>query len=103
MLKGFGAQLQPDDDGRLSIEGGGELQAVAYRVPGDLSSAAFFIAGASALAGSQVMVRDVNLNATRTGFLAVLKHLGAEIELTNARGQHGEPHADPRRTGRQLR
>ncbi|HEY9231564.1 MAG TPA: 3-phosphoshikimate 1-carboxyvinyltransferase, partial [Blastocatellia bacterium] len=76
---------------------------VAYRVPGDLSSAAFFIAGASALAGSQVTVRDVNLNATRTGFLAVLKHLGAEIELTNVRGEHGEPIGDLRVTGGHLR
>ncbi|HJQ27427.1 MAG TPA: 3-phosphoshikimate 1-carboxyvinyltransferase [Blastocatellia bacterium] len=103
MLKEFGARLSQDDDGTLSIEGGVELQAVNYQVPGDLSSAAFFIAGAGAMAGSQVMMRDVSLNATRTGFLAVLKYLGADVELSNVRSEHSEHIGDLRLTGSQLK
>ena len=103
MLKEFGARLGQDDDGTWSIEGGTELQAIYYRVPGDLSSAAFFIAGASAMAGSQVTIRDVSLNATRTGFLAVLKYLGAGVELSNVRSEHGEHIGDLRLTGGQLK
>jgi 3-phosphoshikimate 1-carboxyvinyltransferase len=103
MLREFGAALDQDDDGSLSIEGGTELQAVEYRVPGDLSSAAFFLAGASALAGSEVTVSDVSLNSTRTGFLAVLKYLGADVELSNVRSEHGEHIGDLRLTGGQLK
>jgi 3-phosphoshikimate 1-carboxyvinyltransferase len=103
MLKEFGARLDQHDDGSLSIEGGAELQAVEYRVPGDLSSAAFFLAGASALAGSEVTVSDVSLNSTRTGFLAVLKYLGADVELSNVRSEHGEHIGDLRLNGGQLK
>jgi len=103
MLREFGARLDQDDDGSLSIEGGTELQAVEYRVPGDLSSAAFFLAGASALAGSEVTVSDVSLNSTRTGFLAVLKYLGADVELSNVRSEHGEHIGDLRLSGGQLK
>ena len=103
MLTEFGARLTQLDDGALSIEGGAELRPVDYRVPGDLSSAAFFIAGASALAGSQVTVRDANLNSTRTGFLAVLKYLGADLELSNVRAEHGEHVGDLRLTASQLK
>jgi 3-phosphoshikimate 1-carboxyvinyltransferase len=103
MLAEFGAPLHREDDGTLSIEGGAELRAVDYRVPGDLSSAAFFIAGAGALAGSQVSVTNVNLNSTRTGFLAVLKYLGAHIEMSNVRTEHGEHVGDLRLTGSQLK
>ncbi|MFL6274718.1 MAG: 3-phosphoshikimate 1-carboxyvinyltransferase [Blastocatellia bacterium] len=103
MLREFGAALDQDDDGSLSIEGGTELQAVEYRVPGDLSSAAFFFAAASALAGSEVTVSDVSLNSTRTGFLAVLKYLGADVELSNVRSEHGEHIGDLRLTGGQLK
>ncbi|HKQ08446.1 MAG TPA: 3-phosphoshikimate 1-carboxyvinyltransferase [Blastocatellia bacterium] len=102
MLKEFGARLD-QDDGSLSVEGGNELQAVEYRVPGDLSSAAFFLAGASALAGSEVTVSNVSLNSTRTGFLAVLKYLGADVELSNVRSEHGEHIGDLRLTGGQLK
>jgi 3-phosphoshikimate 1-carboxyvinyltransferase len=90
MLAEFGAALDRLDDGTLSIEGGRELSAVDYRVPGDLSSAAFFLAGASAIADSQVMVTGASLNSTRTGFLAVLKYLGASVALSNVRSEHGE-------------
>jgi 3-phosphoshikimate 1-carboxyvinyltransferase len=94
MLAEFGARLGREDDGTLGIEGGAELRAVDYRVPGDVSSAAFFVAGASALPGSQVTFAGVNLNQTRTGFLDVLDRLGAHVALSNVRTEHGEPTGD---------
>ena len=103
MLAEFGARLNREEDGTLSIEGGTELRAIDYRVPGDLSSAAFFLAGASALAGSEVTVTGVSLNSTRTGFLAVLKYLGADVGLSNVRSEHGEHVGDLRLTGSQLK
>jgi 3-phosphoshikimate 1-carboxyvinyltransferase len=96
MLAEFGARLGRDHDGTLSIEGGGELCPVAYRVPGDPSSAAFFIAGASALVGSELTLAGVGLNPTRTGFLDVLNELGARVETDQARIEHGEAVGDLR-------
>ena len=103
MLEEFGARLSREADGTLAIEGGAELRAVDYCVPGDVSSAAFFIAGASALAGSQVTFAGVNLNQTRTGFLDVLKHLGAHVTFSNVRTESGEPVGDLQVTSSQLR
>jgi 3-phosphoshikimate 1-carboxyvinyltransferase len=103
MLAEFGARLHREADGALTVEGGAELKAVDYRVPGDVSSAAFFIAGACALAGSQVRLAGVNLNPTRTGFLDVLRALGAQVDSRNLRNEHGEPVGDLYVSGGQLR
>lgn len=103
MLAEFGARLQQEDDGRLRIDGGAELSAVDYRVPGDVSSAAFFVAGASALADSRVTLAGANLNSTRTGFLAVLGQLGARVEIRNVRSEHHEPVGDLYVSGGQLK
>jgi len=65
-------------------------------VPGDLSSAAFFLVGASLLPGSDVTIPNVGVNLTRTGILDVLTQMGADIELMNTREQAGEPVADLR-------
>lgn len=88
--------------GALSIEGRQELTAIDYRVPGDLSSAAFFIAAATILPGSKLVIENVNLNPTRTGFLEVLAELGAHIERQNVRAQHGELIGDLVITSAQL-
>jgi 3-phosphoshikimate 1-carboxyvinyltransferase len=92
MLAEFGARIEVDAITHLAInlEGGTELTPVDYRVAGDVSSAAFFIAGATALAGSSIVLRDVNLNPTRTAFLDVLNQLGADIKTHNVRTEHGE-------------
>jgi 3-phosphoshikimate 1-carboxyvinyltransferase len=74
----------------VSIEGRHELNPVEYRVPGDISSAAFFIAAAAVLPDSRLSIKDVNLNQTRTGFLDVLTDLGARIDRQHVREQHGE-------------
>ena len=63
-------------------------------VPGDFSSAAYLLVGALIVPGSQVLLRGVGVNATRTGFLEVLESMGASIALLNQRDQGGEPVAD---------
>lgn len=92
MLKEMGAfiDIQSSDPRAVSIEGRHELSPIDYRVPGDISSAAFFIAAATVLPGSKLLLRDVNLNPTRTAFLDVLAELGARIERQNVREQHSE-------------
>ena len=80
MLEEFGARFEIDKtNGDLSIEGGSELTAVEYRVPGDISSAAFFLAAAAMLPDSRLELRDVNFNPSRIAFLNVLNRLGANI------------------------
>ncbi len=95
MLEEFGAQFEFDETSRdMSITGGSELTAVEYRVPGDISSAAFFLAAAAMLPDSRLELRDVNLNPSRTGFLDVLSSLGANIQISNIRTIHRELVAD---------
>jgi 3-phosphoshikimate 1-carboxyvinyltransferase len=63
-------------------------------VPGDLSSAAFLIAAAALLPGSELLIRSVGVNPTRTGFLDALQQMGARIVQLDARDEGGEPAAD---------
>lgn len=99
MLAEFGAQVSAVG-GAISICGRPRLRAREYRIAGDISSAAFFIAGALALPGSQLLVRDVLLNPTRTGFLDVLRRWGADVAIENPRRWHGEMVGDIRVTSR---
>ncbi len=71
-----------------------KFQGKEFSVPGDISSAAFFIAAAVILGGSKIKILDVGLNPTRTGFLETLKKMGAKIEIENRREICGEPVAD---------
>ena len=103
MLKEFGARFTDEIPGRMSIEGLHELAPITYRVPGDVSSAAFFIAAAAVLPDSELLITEVNLNPTRTAFIDVLKSLGAGIEMRNLRQRHGEPVGDLIVTSNQLR
>ena len=82
MLKYFGADLKADGL-KVSIEGGRELEARTLEVPGDISSASFFIAGAILLKGSKVRIEKVGINPTRAGILDVLVRMGANIKVTN--------------------
>jgi 3-phosphoshikimate 1-carboxyvinyltransferase len=93
MLAEFGARFSQrgrDSDLVSAIEGGAELTPVDYRVPGDLSSASFFIAAATLISGSSILIQDVNLNPTRSAFLVVLESLGANILREDVRSRHGE-------------
>lgn len=90
MLKEFGAPVEVGPSGAVSVEGLRELKPVTYKVPGDLSSASFFIAAATILPTSELLIRDVNVNPTRHAFVDVLSELGASISKRNVREQHGE-------------
>ena len=70
----------------VSIAGGQRLRALELVVPGDLSSAAFWMVAASALPGSEVVIEDVGLNSTRAGILDILRRLGARIDVDEPRG-----------------
>ncbi len=67
--------------GEIEIRGGSSLSGGRFRIPGDFSSAAFFIGAAAFLAGSELVVENVGLNPTRAAFLEALKAMGADIEV----------------------
>ena len=90
LLGHFGVTVARKGDA-VSVEGGHRLRAAAVPLPGDPSSAAFVIVAALLVAGSEVHVRDVGLNPTRTGAFAVLRRMGATIEATDSRIVAGEP------------
>ncbi|RZJ99137.1 MAG: 3-phosphoshikimate 1-carboxyvinyltransferase [Novosphingobium sp.] len=98
MLKGFGAELtvEVDSDGTrtIRIRGEAELQPQCIEVPGDPSSAAFFIVAALIVPGSELVIENVGLNATRAGLIDVLRQMGGDITEQSAREVGGEPVAD---------
>ncbi|MGB3320896.1 MAG: 3-phosphoshikimate 1-carboxyvinyltransferase [Sphingopyxis granuli] len=98
MLKGFGADLNVETDGdgtrRIRIRGEAELRPQTIAVPGDPSSAAFFIVAALIVPGSDVVIANVGLNPTRAGLVEVLQAMGGDIELLDPREVGGEPVAD---------
>ncbi|MDH3639569.1 MAG: 3-phosphoshikimate 1-carboxyvinyltransferase, partial [Gammaproteobacteria bacterium] len=78
----------------VCIRGGGELTATDIEVPGDLSAAAFFIAGACTSPGSAITLEHVGVNPTRVGVITLLRQMGADIRLYRERDVGGEPVAD---------
>ena len=76
---------------RVSVTGGQTGTGQTLPVPGDFSSAAFWMVAAAALPGSQVTIDDVGLNPTRTGLIDVLRRFGARVEVHLTGGQAGEP------------
>lgn len=93
MLRGFGYEVVTDGD-QMSLEGGGELTATHIDVPADISSAAFFLVGASIAPDSDLILEHVGTNPTRTGVIEILNLMGADISLQNERIVGGEPVAD---------
>jgi 3-phosphoshikimate 1-carboxyvinyltransferase len=102
MLKGM-AYAVSRSDGVVCLEGGGRLAAASIDVPADISSAAFFLVGASIAPGSDLLLEHVGVNPTRTGVLEILKLMGADIALSNPREVGGEPVADVRVRSAPLR
>jgi 3-phosphoshikimate 1-carboxyvinyltransferase len=98
MLRGFGAELTVDVDGDgarvIRVRGEAELKPQRIDVPGDPSSAAFFIVAALLVPGSELTIENVGLNATRAGVVEVLRQMGGDITEVNARVVGGEPVAD---------
>ncbi|MEQ1496588.1 MAG: 3-phosphoshikimate 1-carboxyvinyltransferase, partial [Novosphingobium sp.] len=98
MLRGFGAHLtvEVDSSGTRTIRlvGEAELKPQVIEVPGDPSSAAFFIVAALIVPGSELTIENVGLNPTRAGLIEVLRQMGGSIEELNSREVGGEPVAD---------
>ncbi len=89
----FGASLETFHNG-VTVKGGVELHAQEIHVPGDISSAAFFIVAALITPDSELLIRNVGVNPTRTGIIDVLRSMGGSIELVNEREVSAEPVAD---------
>lgn len=97
MLRGFGAELTVEETsgGRIiAIRGEAELKPQEITVPGDPSSAAFWMVAASIVPGSDIVIANVGMNPTRTGIVTALRMMGADITELNARTVGGEPVAD---------
>lgn len=93
MLKAMGADI--DADGlTIRVKSGKELKAQNIEVPGDISSAAFFIVLGAILPASEITIKNVGVNPTRTGIIDVMKKMNADITLTNERIATGEKFAD---------
>lgn len=102
MLSGFGYDVHRDGN-RICVVGGGRLTACDIDVPADISSAAFFLVGASIAPGSDLTLQHVGMNPTRDGVINILRLMGANIEVLNPRDVGGEPVADLRVRGAQLK
>jgi len=94
-LEEFGVQVERHGKtvqlhGLAGANGGAKLQARALDIPGDLSSAVFFIAAASLLPESTLLIHNVGLNPTRTAILDVFASMGASLQMVSVRSAHGE-------------
>jgi 3-phosphoshikimate 1-carboxyvinyltransferase len=102
MLRGFGVEVGTSGS-RISLAGGQKLAGTRIEVPGDISSAAFFLV-AGCLAGTDgFLVENVGINPTRTGVLDILKLMGADLRVHPRAAQGGEPVADIEVRRSQLR
>ena len=100
MLSYFGAEISVEDRGAgaraVTVRGDAELHGASIAVPGDPSSAAFMIAAALIVPGSDIVIEGVLLNPTRSGFIATLREMGASVEVLDRRDEGGEPVGDLR-------
>jgi 3-phosphoshikimate 1-carboxyvinyltransferase len=94
MLRYFGAEIDENSNGeakRISVRGGQKLTARPYSVPGDVSSAAFFIVAAACMPGSEIVIEGVGLNPTRTALIGLLRCFGVQLDVFDASEVCGEP------------
>jgi len=101
MLRGFGGNLRIDGS-LITIEGGQSLRAQDVHVPGDISSAAFFLVAGAIIPGSDLTIRNVGLNPTRDGVVEILRRMGVTLDCFNERYEAGERVADIRVRGGAL-
>jgi 3-phosphoshikimate 1-carboxyvinyltransferase len=93
MLRYFGADVRPFPGG-VTLVPGRSLEGREVVVPGDISSAAFFLVAALITPGSELLIRNVGVNPTRSGIIDILRAMGGSIELVDPRELSGEPVAD---------
>jgi 3-phosphoshikimate 1-carboxyvinyltransferase len=89
-LAAFGAEVRTSALG-VSLRGRQRLIARRLEVPGDISSAAFWMAAAASLSGSEIVIRHVGLNPSRTGVIDILRRMGAAVSIEGDRADRGEP------------
>jgi 3-phosphoshikimate 1-carboxyvinyltransferase len=105
MLQWFGAALSQQDTGGtyvVSLDGPQTLAARDISIPGDISSAAYFVAAAGLLPNSDLVIDNVGLNPTRTAFLSVFESLGLTVKTKNVREESNEPLGSIHVAGRQF-
>jgi 3-phosphoshikimate 1-carboxyvinyltransferase len=102
MIRGFGGELAVNCKA-VSLKGGQPLCGRDVVIPGDISSAAFFLVAAATIAKSDVLICGVGCNPTRAGVLEVLRRMGADIQLLNKRVETGEVVADVKVIGGPLK
>ncbi|WP_416826378.1 3-phosphoshikimate 1-carboxyvinyltransferase [Ectobacillus polymachus] len=95
MLEAFGVHVEREGT-TVKIEGGQQLQATNIEVPGDISSAAFFLVAGAITPNSDILLKNVGVNETRSGILDVLERIGANIEKLNSNTSSFEPSTDLR-------
>jgi len=93
MLRAFGVEVN-EDELSASVVGGQSLKATNIFVPGDISSAAFFLVAGAIVPNSRIILKNVGINPTRTGILEVLNKMGASIEIDQHEESEFEPLAD---------
>lgn len=93
MIRHFGGSIQKED-GKITIKGGQKLTGTHVHVPGDISSAAFFLVAGAIIPNSEIILKNVGLNPTRTGIIDVMKKMGAEIQVLRSEDQAFEPYGD---------
>jgi 3-phosphoshikimate 1-carboxyvinyltransferase len=97
MLRAFGAHIDVDPEtNSATVTGYPTLTGQQVIVPGDISSAAFWLVAGAIVPGSELYIENVGVNPTRTGILVALELMGADITLENQREVAGEPVADLR-------
>jgi len=102
MIKQFGCQVERKENA-VKVTGGQMLKGTDINVPGDISSAAFFLVAAAVVPGSDIILRNVGLNPTRTGIIDVLRAMGADFIVEPYEGESAEPAGDIRIKHSELR
>ncbi len=100
-LRGFGAELRQVGN-ETRIAGGQKLRAIEAAIPGDISSAAFFLCAAALFPGAELIIEDLLMNPTRARLLDILILLGVGISVTQLQEQHGELRGTVKVEGRDL-
>ncbi|MBM7661260.1 3-phosphoshikimate 1-carboxyvinyltransferase [Bacillus mesophilus] len=93
MLQAFGVSIEVKGTS-VTVKGGQELTSTSIYVPGDISSAAFFLVAGAIVPDSEIVLKNVGINPTRTGIIDVLQQMGATIRIENEREENFEPFAD---------
>ena len=101
LLAHLGAQIERRA-GAVTLAGGQRLRGASVSLPGDVSSAAFLVVAGLLVPGSAIRLRDVGINPTRTGFLAILRRMGAVVDVIDAHDAAGEPRGELRVTAAAL-